>query len=611
MKYFWAVLSLVLCFSFSEAAHAETIEINKVQYSTQPKGLTEITIPKPAPMQMRTMSLQSTSTSVSPVFTNWKGLLDQVPVTITANDATTKQLYDNNVSTDNFILTNHNTVTMVFQDVQDIGNFYYTARDGRLRLSFYDEQGSLLSEMSNIHSGSTVNYTLSLQQYGVKKIIMSGGIARISEMEFDNLEIFNPVERISVTYANKPDSVDALLEWTNPIHTYLSDIEVDGKSIGKTNKYTLTDLQHSSKKQVTITAVYGAKNTKIDTIFEITTPRDTTGPGKVGNLKASQDGSSVVLTYELPKDKDFSHVRIIRDGVVLKEQETGTSYQDNSVVMNQQYTYRVFTFDTNGNMGEFAETSITVVSSEVTQLSANAAADKVTLSWVNTLNGDFDKVIIYRKEKAGMVARFVSLLRSGDGYTPIFTTNGTRFEDLTVASDTAYTYKVASVIAGTESSGVTIDVKTPKVTVSGGNITPQPSNPNDPTSPPGSYLVSWTSPTTGKLLVRIGGVDYKTVNAADKQITIPAADMKFDKFGNFDVQLVPVDSNGNPIGVPGTPGSGSISWGGVSLAGMGLDVKSLLTVASALLGLVGLILLLAMSFKVAPKLIELIKRNFS
>ncbi|WP_332651601.1 hypothetical protein, partial [Lysinibacillus sp. 54212] len=488
---------------------------------------------------------------------------------------------------------------------------YFGARDGSLIFSFYNEQGNLINEVKHLNYGNMVNFAVSVQTYDVKKVVITSiGNIRISELDFDNLEIFNPVENISVDFTNRSDSVDAVLNWKNPYHTYLSDIQVNGESIGITNNYTLTDLKHDQNQKITITTVYGAKNTKIDAFFDLTTPRDIIGPKRVGNFSAVQNDGGVLLKYDLPPEKDFSHVKITRDGMTIKDNYEGTTFLDSGVILNRKYVYRIVTYDVNNNIGEVAEVEITVVSDEVTKLSASTEADRVKLTWNNSMASGFEKVIIYRKEKENLVGRFLSLFSSEDGYRQIFTTNGTTFEDLTVASDTAYTYKLTSMIASTESNGVTIDVKTQKPQISGGNITPQPSDPNDPNSPPDSYVVKWTSPKTGKLKVLIGGIDYKTVNAADLKVVIPANDMKFDKFGNFDVQLVIIDENGNEIGVPSNPGSSNITWGGVNLGDLGLDAKSALTVAAALICLIGLILLLAMSFRVAPKLISLIKNSF-
>lgn|GEM_PF-2448811 len=616
MKYLLSVCSFIVCLLFvNNAAYAndsEEIQITDVEYKTEPAELTEITIPKLNLRKARSITTQSTNVekSETPVFTNWQGLLDEVDFSVTTNGRNSsklKQIHDNSLGTNNFALFPGEYVSFVFTDKQEIGDIYYRARDGGATFQFYDENDILLSEIKNTHTSSHVNYRLSVQQSDVKKIVlivMSG--TSFAEIEFDRIEVFNPVEKIKTGFLKKSNHLDVELRWTNPIHIYLTDIEVNGESVGKINEYTLTNLEYDKEYQIEITTVYGAKNIRINTVFHLKTPKDYIAPGKVENLTAVQKGKGVLLSYEFPKDKDFSHVSIVRDGMVISGRLKDTSYLDNTVTPNKKYTYLLYAYDLSGNRSNPTQITVTVYSDEVMNLKANATAEKVTLSWDNTLDIEFEKAVIYRKEKTGIMARTFSFFSSDDGYTPIFTTNGTNFEDLTVMSDTSYTYKVTSMIAGDESDGVTIDVKTPKVSVGGGAITPDPNNPDNPTS----YTVSWTSPTKGKLKVLIGGIEYKVVNAADLKIVIPAADMKFDKFDNYDVRLVPVDENGTEIGVPTNPGGGSTSWGGINLGGLGLDPKSLLTVVAALLGLVGLIILLAMSFRLTPKLIDLIKNSF-
>lgn len=496
------------------------------------------------------------------------------------------------------------TAKIVFQLEQIAG---YDVEAIRL----YDHNKKYIGDVSNPHvlknlqsQTSYIYYVdLDLSDDSIStKLIIS---FTTKDYEKPNVQVTNITDvaaTVNVNIPNKDEDVPENYE-----------VYIDERLYRKTDNVEesvrVLNLKYETEYKVKVVVNYpDGKQTITEKTFKTQKYIDKIPPLPVGSLKAQQVGGEVLLTYILPPDADFSHVRIARDGVILADKVKTAQFTDPNVEAKNTYKYSLFSIDESGNASSAAVSTITIAGKEVTQLQASAKADKVELTWRNPTRTDYEKTKIYRKEKQNVLMRAFSMFSANDGYTPLFSANGNYFEDYTVESDTNYTYKVTNMVAGVETEGVTIDVKTPKVTVGGGSITPDP-NPNDPDNP-ASYTVSWTSPTTGKLKAVVGGVEYKIVNAADLKIVIPAADMKFDKFGNYDVRLIPVDENGREIGVPANPGGGSTSWGGVNLGGLGLDPKSLLTVVAALLGLVGLIILLAMSFRVVPKLIDLLKTSF-
>lgn len=121
----------------------------------------------------------------------------------------------------------------------------------------------------------------------------------------------------------------------------------------------------------------------------------------------------------------------------------------------------------------------------------------------------------------------------------MFETNGTYWTDLTVDPETTYSYKVTSEnIERKESNGVTIEVTTPSEplpTMDGVSTTQNES---------GDYVVTWTSPTTGRVKVLINGKEYATVDAATQKIIIPKEDMRLNFFGGYDAKLVPISERG-------------------------------------------------------------------
>lgn len=76
---------------------------------------------------------------------------------------------------------------------------------------------------------------------------------------------------------------------------------------------------------------------------------DNTPPSEVSNLSESKTSKSMTLSWINPSDYDFSHVTILRNGVQVATNITGTYYVDSNLTANTQYTYLVKTVDKTGN----------------------------------------------------------------------------------------------------------------------------------------------------------------------------------------------------------------------------------------------------------------------
>lgn len=389
---------------------------------------------------------------------------------------------------------------------------------------------------------------------------------------------------------NKKAEFNGLLTYVLPTDRDFSHVVIyrDGtllKDNMKSTQFTDTGLKEDTEYLYKVHTVDKTGNRSEGVSVRLFLEKDRIPPADVTDLKVKQLSTDVNLTYKMPTDRDFSHVRISRNNVVIADNVKETTFVDVNAKENTTYTYKVQSVDVNENVSEGEIAQIEVSGLEVNNLSAEKTYNKVTLSWKNPTLTDFEQVTIYRKNNGA--------------YTPLFTTSGTIFEDTTVKSGTSYNYLVTTFIDGSESDGKVIDVKTPKVTIEGDKVQKNDDN----------YTITWNSPTTGKIKVIVGDVDYKIVAASDLKVVIPKKDMVLNKFDNPDVKLVPVDESGNAIGDVGAPG-GTITWGGIDLGILGMNVKSFFVVIIALLGLIGGIVLLAMSFKMIPKLIDLLIENF-
>lgn len=403
----------------------------------------------------------------------------------------------------------------------------------------------------------------------------------------------------------------AAVSWTNPIAEDIDGINIyrDDKLIEKlprgATSYLLKSLAPETEYKIEVSLLFGeVESAKQNILFKTKDIIDSVPPSDVTELQAKQENKNVKLTYKFPVDPDFSHVQIYRNSIKIEESVIEESYVDKKVNENITYTYKVIAYDTSGNASQGITVQITTVGVEIFDLKAKAKSfEEVNLFWENPKREDLEHIAIYRKEKNKSTSFFRSLF-SGDGYTKLFETNGTEFKDFTVSADTEYSYKLTTSINGVESDGQTVNVKTPKTKVNGGGTEVDEN---------GDYLITWDSPATGKIKVLIAGKEHAIVPAADKQIIIPKDKMKFDLLGMPDVQLIPIDDNGNE-GIPSKPGGGGSNGGGIGdIVGGGTDAAEItpentLDMAVGLFLLVGGFLLLGMSFWLVPKLIRVIRQ---
>lgn len=493
----------------------------------------------------------------------------------------------------------------------------------------FDEVGYTVSFLSDTNStiGSYTIFDRNKSVYisnnlkSVKKIILqtvSKKHRNLFGVEFfvDPAQFYASVENLTVKNLTE---VSAKIEWVNPNSeslignkVYIND-ELFKNSENPIESIDLKDLKADTDYKITVSSVY-ENNIEVFADITLKTEKDTTTPPKdVTNLKATQAGDHVKLTYVFPDDADFSYVNIFRDNLLIKANVKETEFLDVNSQLNKTHTYKVIAYDEDGNGSPGVTTSISLGAKEVTNLQAKAPkSDRVELSWDNPKRSDFETVYIYRKTNTAtpLFKRIFSFGRSVEEYDPLFETNGTIFNDLTVEADTKYTYKVTAFLAGKESDGKTVEVKTPKTVVDGGGVTPNP-DPTDPTKPPISYTITWDEPTKGKIKVLIGGKEYTVVPAADKKVVIPAADMKFTAIGIMDVKLVPINDAGEETGEGALPGGGIPGIGDVTGENAPLNANNVLKFGIQLLAIVGGFVLLGLAFKVVPKLVVMIRDSFT
>ena len=256
--------------------------------------------------------------------------------------------------------------------------------------------------------------------------------------------------------------------------------------------------------------------------------RNETIHDEITNLNSSESYNSVSLSWDIPSDNpNFTGTRIYKNGLLLTLVDKATNeFVDTNVLPNTTYTYKVTGVYSDGYETTGFSKNITTIDSpksagEVTSFNAYPKDYEINLSWVNPTNSSFSKVRVYRDN--------------------VFVTEiiGTEFKDTSVQPETQYVYKITTISTeGIESNGVTVQTTTLEETkpeLEGGGYTKDEN---------GDYLYTWTSPTEGTVKIIVGGQEYKTVSASDKQILIPKKDMKYDLFGGPNVKLVPISTSG-------------------------------------------------------------------
>lgn len=337
---------------------------------------------------------------------------------------------------------------------------------------------------------------------------------------------------------------------------------------------------------------------------------DTTAPGEVDNLTETHTETSVKLTWKNPTDEDFSHSIVYRDGNVVSAKVTSDFIEIEGLEPATTYTFKIVTVDTTENKSTGSTIKVTtkeIKVDEISNLKAKSDFDRVDISWKNPESDYFHHVNIYRKqveEQSFFQKMFsgtsVSASVTADGFTPMFQTNGTYWNDLTVYPETSYEYKLTTESTkGNESEGQIVKVKTleePAPEMGGEEVN---------TDEKGDFKVSWTSPTEGQVKILVDSKEYAVVNASVGQYVIPAADMKYDVFGKPKVKLVAISPSGKE-GEPKKPpvnGESSESIG----VHMPFTVNEFLKTVMSLIGWVGPFILLALAIRFAPRIIAFLK----
>lgn len=540
------------------------------------------------------------------------GILDSVSADTTSSNgaANFRKIFDNDVNSYATVGNQDNHNIIILDDVVNIESFCikapYNSNDAII-VRFYNAENKMLGQVPLRLTGDFVKYDLSA--VGVKKINFKHDNYTVQIAEFEmfkgkplkdvtDVKISSSFNQLKVTWQNEKE--------VESVNVYLDDVLY--KNVKGSNTLDITKLKSETNYKISLFAVYkngssagvhfNAKTLAVPTLSDdFVSVKDI----KQNSARLEFDLTKVAGKEEIKEIQIYDAQKNKVQTVAVRAEMNTASYVIQNLDYKKDYKYSVVVVYLNSDVTPHKEVNFKTsdVLKEVSNLTAIPTAQDVSLQWKMPEYKELDKARIYRQKTD--VGLFVRMFRTASTYEPLFETNGTTFKDLTVKADTEYMYKVTTVDTNdNESEGKTIKIRTKKMSVSGGD-TEKDEN--------GDYVITWTSPTTGKIKVLVGGKEYAVVSASDKKIVIPKDKMEFDIFGSPDVQLIPIDEDGNE-GLPSKPGTGEGTGNGGGIGDV-VGGSDLLKASMGLVALVGSILLLRMAFILVPKLIGLIRNALS
>lgn len=398
------------------------------------------------------------------------------------------------------------------------------------------------------------------------------------------------------------------LNWDNPTQENFTSVKIykDGQFVQQLqidkNEHYFRNLTPDTEYSFLITASYSFPDYETKGV-QATIKTDKLP--EVGNVKTSADFEKITISFENPIIDDFFYVEVTANEIVKDSSLQFVEFNNLQEDTDYQITIKVVNRDSHKSDGVILniKTPLAPKKPEIINLKANAKHNRVDLSWNNpNTNPNFNFVRIYRNRLSSEQISFIESLLgekvfANGGFEPLFETNGTYFNDLTVKPSTTYEYLLTTENKeGQESEGVTIQVTTAE------EEPPRMGGVNETTNEDGDFVFSWSSPTDGQVKIFVGGTEYTTVDASLGQIVIPAEDMKYNMFNNPDVTLQPISATGKE-GKKSSPGLIGGSWGDI------FSANEFLKATMNFIMLVGPFVLLAIAVRFTPRIIKLIKQS--
>lgn len=228
-----------------------------------------------------------------------------------------------------------------------------------------------------------------------------------------------PPEKIE-TITTVAGDKSVTLSWTNPSASDFEGIQITftpevsyipqplvvrGEA-NKTANTTISGLQNDTTYTFKLTAFDKVGN-KSETVFVKASPCDKTPPAEVTNMSATAEDKSVILYWTNPSAADFEKTQITFTPEVEDVFQpifiTGSSndpmeYTINDLQNDTEYTFTLKTIDNNNNVSEGIIIKGTpedkTPPSYITNVTAEAGEQCITLAWINPCDTDFKETHI-------------------------------------------------------------------------------------------------------------------------------------------------------------------------------------------------------------------------
>ena len=232
----------------------------------------------------------------------------------------------------------------------------------------------------------------------------------------------------------------------------------DADISGATNAtYTLADTDEGKaiKVEVAFTDDAGNEETLTSEATDaVAAAEPSEPPAKPTGLTGTATHDQVVLTWDDPGDDSITGYVILRrlrhddpqghfDELVADTGSTATTYTDDTVEADTDYTYRIKAINEHGvserSRWFHVKTQEVPVPGQPTGLSATATHDSITLTWDDPDDDSITGYVILRRNRETDAKGHFDELVADTG------TAATTYTDDTVAAETSYTYRIKAI----------------------------------------------------------------------------------------------------------------------------------------------------------------------
>ena len=307
-----------------------------------------------------------------------------------------------------------------YTPARSIENLSETHQDRWVSLSFNSPKDDLWYDHTSIFrdgkliakvDGNTSLYTdkwldpETTYSYQVRTFYKNGNSGYSELLYITTLpDTFAPSEVVSISHINLVND-DYTLRYQLPSEVDFKQVNIyeNGELIGSSlnNEFNVGEILPSETRTFTLTTVDELGNESEGVTYTVSILEDTTPPANVTNISSSVTDSIYSLSFELPSDRDFTHVNIYQGDTLLGTSKSGL-YTLGDLEQGASYTYLITSVDRYGNESTGEEHVIvipdTLPPGDVTSLSIGSLDEEQTqylLTYDFPSDVDFSHVNIY------------------------------------------------------------------------------------------------------------------------------------------------------------------------------------------------------------------------